>query len=136
MGGVFVNATLHERPGYPPMRRVVEVPLAQLPGVNKLLLRLASELASLQEAVIEAPDPSYVSNLEALYLQRGLRISELEAELRERGVRLSVAIEELAEERRWREKSVLKRLLGAFSRKTTPKKLLGEGGSERSGPHQ
>jgi len=143
MGRVVINATLHEKPGHAPMRRMVTVPVAQVPGINAVLLRLGAEFAILQEAILEAPDPKYVRELEGRDVEQGMklyqannRIHELERELRLRGVQLGVAIAELAEERRWREKSVFAKLWSVLTGKTTRTRLTEGGESEQSGPQQ
>ena len=120
MGGVHVYATLHEKPGHAPVRRMVEVPVAQVPGVNAILLRLGAEVANLRDAVINTPDPQYLADLVVDYEAATARITELESELRE--------------EREWKTKNVLRRLWVAISKRTTQGRLTGGGVSGRNAP--
>lgn len=54
MGEIYIEETIYEMPGNAPVRRPVMVPIARLPGVNLLLLRLADEVMRAQAAAREA----------------------------------------------------------------------------------
>ena len=100
---VFVSTELREMPGEPPMRRSVQVPLARLPGLNSVLLKVVHAVLELRDVSRElVPDPRYVQ--------------ELEEEIHLLNEQIEVYRNR---DKAWEEMSVFAKLLASFTRKTT-----------------